>query len=50
MTKNPWRGNEGASDHTVFEGTAPGQIISVDQMISTQMGFIAQRKGALTKK
>jgi hypothetical protein len=50
MTKIPWRGNEGASDHTVFEGTAPGQIVSVDQMISTQMGFIAQLKGALTKK
>ena len=50
MTKVPWRGKEGASDHAVFEATAPGQIVSVDQMISTQVGFIAQLKGALTKK
>ena len=50
MTKIPWRGKEGASDHTVFEVTAPGQIVSVNQMISTQVGFIAQLKGALTKK
>jgi hypothetical protein len=50
MTKIPWQGNEGASDHTVFEATLPGQIVSVDQMISTQVGFIAQLKGALTKK
>jgi hypothetical protein len=50
MTKIPWRGKEGASDHTVFEATAPGQIVSVNQMISTQVGFIAQLKGALTKK
>jgi hypothetical protein len=50
MTKVPWRGKEGASDHTVFVATAPGQIVSVNQMISTQVGFIAQLKGALTKK
>ena len=50
MTKVPWRGKEGASNHTVFVATAPGQIITVNQMISTQVGFIAQLKGALTKK
>jgi hypothetical protein len=50
MTKVPWQGREGASDHTVFVATAPGQIVSVNQMISTQVGFIAQLKGALTKK
>ena len=50
MTKIPWRGKEGASDHSVFKATAPGQIVSVNQMISTQVGFIAQLKGALTKK
>ena len=49
MTKVPWRGKEGASEHTVL-ATAPGQIVSVDQMISTQVAFIAQLKGALTKK
>ena len=30
--------------------TKPGQIVSVDQMISMQVGFIAQLKGGLTKK
>ena len=50
MTKVPWRGKEGDSSHTVFEATAPVQIVSVDQMISTQVGFIAQLKGSLTKK
>ncbi len=30
--------------------TKPGQIISVDQMNSTQVGFIAQLKRGLTKK
>ncbi len=49
-TKVPWRGKEGESDHKVFVATKPGQIISVNQMISTQVGFIAQLKGGLTKK
>ena len=35
ITKVPWQGKEGESDHTVFVATAPGQIVSVDQMIST---------------
>ncbi len=30
--------------------TKPGQIVSVDQMISMQVGFIAQLKGGLSKK
>ena len=50
MTTVPWRGKEGDSNHTVFVATAPGQIVIVDQMISTQVGFIAQLKGSLTKK
>ncbi len=49
MTKVPWWGKEGESDHKVFVATKPGQIISVDQMISTQVGFIAELKGGLTK-
>ena len=28
----------------------PGQCVSVDQMISTQVGFYAQLKGSLTKQ
>ncbi len=50
MTKVPWRGKEGKSDHKVFVATKPGQIVSVNQMISMQVGFIAQLKGGLTKK
>jgi hypothetical protein len=33
----------------VFVATKAGQCVSVDQMISTQVGFIAQLKGTLTK-
>jgi hypothetical protein len=50
MTKVPWGGKEGEFDHKVFMATKPRQTVSVDQMISTQVGFIAQLKGGLTKK
>ncbi len=33
----------------MFVATKAGQCVSVDQMISTQVGFIAQLKGTLTK-
>jgi hypothetical protein len=48
MTKVPWRGRETSSE--VFVATKAGQHVSVDQSISTQVGFIAQLKGKLTKK
>jgi hypothetical protein len=35
ITKFPWQGKEGESDHKAFVATKPGQIVSVDQMIST---------------
>jgi hypothetical protein len=34
----------------VFVVTNAGECVSVDQLISTQVGFIAQFKGTLTKK
>jgi hypothetical protein len=34
----------------ILEATKPGQCVSVDQMISTQVRFIAQLKGMLTRK
>jgi hypothetical protein len=34
----------------VFVATKAGQCVSVDQLVSTQVGFIAQLKGTLTKK
>jgi hypothetical protein len=48
MTKVPWRRRETSSK--VFVATKAGQCVSVDQMILTQVGFIAQLKGTLTKK
>ena len=48
MTKVPWRGKENAKQ--VFTATKPGQCVSVDQMISTQVCFFAQLKRRLTKK
>jgi hypothetical protein len=48
MTKVPWKGQETSSK--VFVATKAGQCVSVNQMISTQVGFIAQLKGSLTKK
>ncbi len=48
MTKVPWRGMDNAGE--VFIATRPGQCVSVDQMISTQVGFIAQLKDSLTKQ
>ncbi len=34
----------------VFVATKAGQCVSVDQLVSTQVGFIAQLKGAITRK
>jgi hypothetical protein len=47
MTKVPWKGQETSSE--VFVVMKAGQYVSVDQMISTQVGFIAQLKGTLTR-
>jgi hypothetical protein len=48
MIKVSWKGQETSSK--VFVATKSGQCVSVDQMILTQVGFIAQLKGTLTKK
>jgi hypothetical protein len=50
MTKVPWKGRENSSNHQVFVATKAGQCVSVAQLISTQVGFISQLKGTLTKK
>ncbi len=42
MTKVPWKGQETSSK--VFVATKVGQCVSVNQMILTQVGFIAQLK------
>ncbi len=45
MTKKPWR-TKGATN-PIRKATRPGECVSVDQLISTQHGFIAQLKGRL---
>jgi hypothetical protein len=50
MTKVNWKRKEATHGHQVFVATKPGQCVSVDEMISMQVGFIAQLKGMLTKK
>jgi hypothetical protein len=50
MTKLPWCGKELASSQEIFIAAKPGEIVSVDQMESTEVGFFAQLKGSLTKK
>ena len=47
-TKVHWRGKEVMK--TVFKATKPCQCMTVDQMISTQVGFFAQLKEKLTNK
>ncbi len=50
MTKLPWCGKESKSSHKFFTATKPGECVSVNHMISTQVGFFAQLKGKLTSK
>jgi hypothetical protein len=50
MTKLPWHGKESALSHKIFIAAKPGEIASVDQTESTEVGFFAQLKGFLTKK
>ncbi len=49
MTKVPWQTGAIASKH-VFIASAPGKCISIYQFQSTQVDFIAQIKGKLTKQ
>ena len=48
MTRRPWRTRSYVNKIGVCVITKPGQCMSVDQMESPQVGFIAQMKGKLT--
>jgi hypothetical protein len=48
VIKVSWKEQETSSK--VFVATKAGQCVSVNQMVSMQVGFIAQLKGTLTKK
>jgi hypothetical protein len=50
MTKLPWCSKESKASHKVFVATKPGECVSVNQMVSTQVGFLAQLKGKLINR
>ena len=47
LTRKPWR-SKGGPTNPIRRATSSGQIISVDQLESSTVGFIAQLKGKLT--
>ena len=49
MAKRPWR-NKPTTCVRVKSTPDPGEIVSVDQMVSPTAGFVAQLTGILTKK
>ena len=49
MTHRPWR-VKGDAQHKTKTATQPGQVVSVDQLESPTLGFVAQLKGILTTK
>ena len=50
MTKVPWQTKGNNTGKHVFKANKPGQVDSIDQMVSTQPGFKAQLKGKLTNQ
>ena len=48
MIKKPWRSK--SQPKRIYPVTKPGQCVSVDQMMSLTVGFVAQLKGFLTKR
>ena len=46
----PWKTKGSDTGKQVFKATKEGQVVSFDQMISTQPGFIVQLKGKLTNQ
>ena len=47
--RRPWRQKTVRNRETGHQPTAPGEVVSVDQMISATPGLIAQMSGFLTK-
>ena len=48
MTRKPWQSKTPNKQQKTWVATAPGQCVSVDQLESTTLGFIAKLKGKLT--
>jgi len=50
MTRRPWRTKAPLNKFRVPAATAPGSVVSVDQLVSSTPGLIGQMKGFLTRK
>jgi hypothetical protein len=51
LTRRPWRTKPTSSQQSKpITVTAPGEVVSVDQLESPVLGFIGQMKGILTRK
>ena len=50
MTKTPWRVKGAANRRKIHPATKPGECVSVDQLESLTLGFLAQIKGRLTRR
>ena len=49
-TRRPWRSRSTNNKDEAWKPTKPGEVVSVDQMISPTPGLIAQMSGMLTNK
>ena len=49
QTRRPWRSKQ-AKNYHIQKPTKPGEVVSVDQMVSPTPGLIAQMTGILTRK
>jgi hypothetical protein len=47
-TRRPWRTRAPVNQLQVPPATAPGAVVSVDQLISSTPGFVGQMRGSLT--
>ena len=50
QTRRPWRQKPLKHNPTTSRNLQPGEVISVDQMVSPTPGFVAQMTGILTMK
>ena len=49
-TKRQWRSKTSNKEQTIQKPTKPGQVVSVDQLVSPTPGLVAQMTGKLTTK
>ena len=49
QTRRPWQSKQ-AKNYHIQKPTKPGEVVSVDQMVSPTPGLIAQMTGMLTRK